>query len=300
MELSVEVSTAGEHSAKETGPLKGHLRVHAVEQEDQNALRGCHDVEDDEEEKSRSFAGDQNFDVTEDPRQTQRDENGDVDSELLLAIPLVRLRSSGEGFCDFSSDEEEKDGVDRNGDKTRDEDGSVVDPWVCDVAHCAGVSIVLKRSHNHNDDSRESPAHKVIPLLQLLSLTISLHDHLIEVVGNSRGPCKVGQQEVVGEESDNDAKRFGVSHPALVGDIHTSVPNRNTYTKVANELDGVCSNLLEDKEGETGEGAAQNGGHEGVDCNLRNHLTDFIDGVLPTARRHCLCLSGRLVSRGNI
>jgi len=110
-----------------------YLCVDAVEQENQNALSWCHDIEDDKEEKLGSFTGNEHFDVTKDPRKSERNENGDVDSELLFTISLIRLGSTSQSLRNFTTDKEEKNGVDGNSHQTRDEKCTIGNPRIENV-----------------------------------------------------------------------------------------------------------------------------------------------------------------------
>jgi len=92
-------------------PFRRHFLVHAVEQEDEEPLEGGSDGEEDEEDSDDDIFRDEEHKVTKDPRETNRDVNGDINSQLLLTISLVRFGGSGQSFVNFSTNEEEKDSV---------------------------------------------------------------------------------------------------------------------------------------------------------------------------------------------
>jgi len=108
--------------AKETGPFGGNLFVDAVEEPDEETLQGGEDGEEDLEDGDDVGVGHQEHQVSENPRETDGDVDGNVDAEFLLSIALVGLGGAGEGLVDFSTDEEEEDTVRRDDDEAGDEE----------------------------------------------------------------------------------------------------------------------------------------------------------------------------------
>jgi len=96
---------------EKTSPLGSNLLVHAVEQEDEESLKGSGDGEEDQEDGDDDIFRDEEHEVSKDPRQTDGDVDGDVDSEFLLSVALVGFGCSCEGLVDLSSNEEEEDSV---------------------------------------------------------------------------------------------------------------------------------------------------------------------------------------------
>jgi len=72
--------------------------------------------------------------VTEDPRKTNGDVDGNVDTELLLSVALIGLGCTRECFVDFTTNEEEKNSIGRDDNKSGDEEGQETEEIRVDVA----------------------------------------------------------------------------------------------------------------------------------------------------------------------
>jgi len=102
---------------------------------------------------------------------------------------------------DFSSDEEEKDSVggdnEEPGNEESQETGQVVSDPALSTITVGNGSILDSRSDTNAESQRKSPAEEMVPLFEELRLSVSSHDHLIEVEGDAERPAKVGNEEEV-------------------------------------------------------------------------------------------------------
>jgi len=104
---------------------------------------------------------------------------------------------------DFTANEEEQNAVGADDQKPRDEERQEASQIVRDPA-LLGIrgdnwSIFLSRSHTNNEASRQSPAKYVIVFLEELGFTVTTHDHLVEIEGDTKGPTEVRNEEEVHE-----------------------------------------------------------------------------------------------------
>jgi len=220
-------------ASKETGPLGGDLLVDAVEEPDEESLERGEDCEEDLEDGDDVGVGDEEHQVAKDPRETNGNVDRDVDSELLLSVALVGLGGSGEGLVDLSTDEEEEDTVGGDDDETGDEEAEEAeevagDPTLGIVGTGADRAVGLGGSRDDDEDGGEAPGEKVVPLLEKLGLAISSHDHLVEVERDTEGPTKVGYEEKVHHDGDEDATPFVRGYGVLVRSDEHGVPYNDT------------------------------------------------------------------------
>jgi len=127
--------------SEQTCPFRRHFLVNAVEQEDEEPLKGSGDGEEDQEDGDDDIFRDKEHEVSEDPRESDRDVDRNVDSKLLLSVSLIGFGSTSQRFMDFSSDEEEEDSVRGNDEESRDEEGQetsqvVGDPALSSISVC--------------------------------------------------------------------------------------------------------------------------------------------------------------------
>jgi len=181
---------------KEAGPFGSDFLVDAIEEEDEETLQGGEDGEKDLEDGDDVGVGHQEHEITEHPRETDGDVDGDVDSEFLLSIALIGFGGTGQGLVDFTTNEEEKDTVRRDDDETGDEEAKETeeiadDPALSLVGTSTDGTVGLGGSSDDDEDRWESPSEDVVPFLEQLGLAISAHDHLVEVEGNTECPTKV-------------------------------------------------------------------------------------------------------------
>lgn len=190
--------------------------------------------------------GDKEHHVTKDPWKTDGDENGDVHTELLLAVTLVWFWSSSQGLVNFTTDEEEENSIGRNDDQAGQEKAKKSKKSWRNVAHFSHISVGQRGSSSNTHKSREHPGEQMIPFLKELGLTITPNDHLIKVEGDTEGPAEISQEEVMdGNRSWNT--RPCVIDPRLKWDQEGCEANNDAYAEVQNELDGVGTNIAEDQ-----------------------------------------------------
>jgi len=120
--------------AEETSPFGSDLLVDAVEEEDEESLQRSEDGEEDLENGDDVCVGHQEHEVTEHPGETDRNIDGDIDAEFLLAIALVGFGGSGQGLVDFTTNEEEEDTVRGDDDETGDEEAQETEEIAGDPA----------------------------------------------------------------------------------------------------------------------------------------------------------------------
>lgn len=226
--------TAAWNLAKQLSPLAANLCVDAMGQEDEDALRGRHDRENNIKDQLRHRLWDGRLNVTKDPAGSDGDEDRQIDTEFLFAVLLVGLGGAGQSLLDLTTDQIEQDGIGREDDNTGHKERTKGHVGVENIASsrigtCGrNLPVVLEGSDDNNDDGRKSPSSKVVPLLKKMGLTITLHDHLVKVVRDAERPAEVAQQEIVRQESDNDAKRLIARDPRLVGNVEAGVSYTDT------------------------------------------------------------------------
>jgi len=93
-------------------------------EEDKDSLGRSDEREHNKENKLCHFLRNGRLNVTENPTASDRDENGQVNSEFLFSVTLIGFRGSGEGLLNLSSDQEEEDDIDCDNENTRNEEGS--------------------------------------------------------------------------------------------------------------------------------------------------------------------------------
>jgi len=108
--------------AEEAGPFRSDLLVQAIEDKDKHSLERSDDSEENKEDGDDDVLRHEEHQIAEDPREADRDEDREVDPELLLAIALVRLGGSRERLVDLADDEEEEDGVRADDEQAWDEE----------------------------------------------------------------------------------------------------------------------------------------------------------------------------------
>lgn len=86
----------------------------------------------------------------------------------------------------------------------------------------------------------------MVPLLQELRLSVSSHNHLVEVEGNAEGPAEVCDEHEVENNSNKNTSTGVRCNIASSSHDESEETNVNTNTKVANELDGISTNFFED------------------------------------------------------
>jgi len=265
--------------AQQASPFRRHFLVHTVEQEDKESLKRGKDGKEDEEDGDDDVFRDEEHEVTKDPRESDGDVNGDVDSEFLLTISLVRFRGSSERLVDLSSDEEEEDSVGRDDQQSRDEEGQesrqIVDDPALSLSSVRDGAVILSRSHTNAKAQRKSPRAKMIPFLEELGLSISSDDHLIEVEGDAERPAKVGNEEEVGEDSHRNTGSFVLRDRIFIGRNEGGETNNNTDTKITNELDRIRSNLGENEESdERHKGARDRNSEEDIGDDISKNVVN--------------------------
>jgi len=164
-------------------------------------LKGSGDGEEDQEDGDDNVLRNEEHEVTKDPRESNGDVDGHVDSQLLLSVSLVRLGGARKCLVDLSSDEEEEDSVGGDDEESGDEEGQetsqvVQDPALSSVSVCDGT-IFYCSTNTNTESQRESPTEEMVPLLEELRLSVSSHDHLVEIEGDAECPAEVCNEEEV-------------------------------------------------------------------------------------------------------
>jgi len=102
----------------------------------------------------------------------------------------------------------------------------------------------------------------VIPFLQQLGLSVSSHNHLVEVERNAESPAEVcDEHEVKNDSNKNTCSRIRCNVASSSHDEGEET-NVDTYTKVANKLDGISANFFEDQESNQSKSSSDNGDNE--------------------------------------
>ena len=78
-------------------------------------------------------------------------------------------------------------------------------------------------------------------LFQVLCLSVTSHNHLVEVEGDAERPQEVGDKVVVDKDSDSDAQSLIIVYIGLKCNQEGCKPDDNTYTEVHNELNRIGS-----------------------------------------------------------
>lgn len=221
--------------AEQSCPFTSDLLVHAVEEENESSLGWSGDREDNEEDRDDNFLWDKEHKITEDPGETDGDIDGDVDTELLLSVTLIRLGSSRKCFVDFTTNEEEKNSVGRDDDKSGDEESQEAKKIALNVAHVIllvvwnELSVLGSSTDSNTHSSSNSPASKMVPLLQQLSLSVSSHNHLVEIEGDTESPAEVCYEH----EVQNDSYKY--TSPVILCHIVTSRHDEGEETNTDTE-----------------------------------------------------------------
>jgi len=103
-----------------------------------------------------------------DPRQTNRNEDGDVDSELLAFLALIGLGCRRQCLVNLSRDEEEEDRIGGDDDQSRQEEECKDKDVVLHIAYSADISVVQEARNKFDTKDREAPAEEMVPLLERL------------------------------------------------------------------------------------------------------------------------------------
>jgi len=86
----------------------------------------------------------------------------------------------------------------------------------------------------------------VVPLLQELRFSVSSDNHLVEVEGNAEGPAEVCDEHEVENDGNKNTSTSIPCNIASSSHDESEETNVDTYTKVANKLDGIRTNFFED------------------------------------------------------
>jgi len=158
--------------SEKSRPFRGNLLVHAIEQEDKESLKRSGNGEEDQENGDDDVLRNEEHKVSEHPRESDGNVNGQIDSQFLLFVSLIGFGGSCEGFVNFSSDEEEEDSVGGDDEESRNEEGhetgKIVGNPALRRASSRNSSIILSRTHTNAESQRKSPREKMVPLLEEL------------------------------------------------------------------------------------------------------------------------------------
>lgn len=100
----------------------------------------------------------------------------------------------------FSSDEEEQNGVTRDNHETRNKEANKSNDSALDVACSSKISVLVKTTSKNNENSRNGPASNMVVFFQRTSLSVTSDNHLVEVERDTEGPQKVGQEVIVDKD----------------------------------------------------------------------------------------------------
>jgi len=135
-------TAAREADAKQATVACRNLLVHAVRQEDEEALKRRDDREHEEEDSRSDVVRNDVHQVAENPRQTNRDEDREVDAEFLLTVALIALWCAGQRLVNLAANEEEQNGIRRQDDEARQEEGQEASQIADNVAICVAIAII--------------------------------------------------------------------------------------------------------------------------------------------------------------
>jgi hypothetical protein len=138
----------------------------------------------------------------------------------------------------LATNEEEEDSVRRDNEQTRDKESQessqvVSDPALSTITVCDGT-ILNSRSDTNAKSQRKSPAENVIPFLKELRLSVSSHDHLIEVECNAESPAEIGNEEEVHKNGHRYARSFVLRDRIFIGCDESRETNNNTNAEITN------------------------------------------------------------------
>jgi len=94
----------------------------------------------------------------------------------------------------------------------------------------------------------------MIDLLNGLGISVPPHNHLVEVESHTECPEEVCKEEEVQQHGAGDTEDAVVE---VEGEVEEELCEEDAHTEVDNELDGVCSHLIEYHKGEYCGGASK-------------------------------------------
>jgi len=72
--------------------------------------------------------------------------------------------------------------------------------------HSSSIAIALEASYKDQAEDRDTPRSKVIPFFEGFWFSVSSHDHLIEIEGDTEGPAEVCEEEAVHSKPCDEAQ----------------------------------------------------------------------------------------------
>lgn len=117
----------------------------------------------------------------------------------------------------LSSNEKEQDGVRRDDNQSWDEETQEPYKRALDVAGASSVSVFIETSSKCAEYHWDSPTCDMVILFKTLMLSVSSHNHLVEVESNAEGPQEICQKIVMHEDGDNNARSGMIDYPLLEG-----------------------------------------------------------------------------------
>jgi len=208
-------SAAGEAASEKALPLVAHFLVEAVGDKDKESLEWGDQGHKDKQDDIQDINLRQNcIEEGKEPGQTDGYEDGHKHTELFAVLTLFGLRSLGERAVDLRRDEKEEDSVDANEDEARQEKQAENEHGVADIARSVdggSQAIFVHRACDDDCNARDAPADQMVKLLQLASARIALHNHLVEIEGDTAAPNEVGQKEVMYDSAKRCTKN-GLRH----------------------------------------------------------------------------------------
>lgn len=96
----------------------------------------------------------------------------------------------------------------------------------------------------------------MVNLFQRFSITVSPHNHLVEIKGNAEGPNEIGNEEKVEDHGAWDTER-GIIH--IEGEVEEDLGKENACTEVDNEFDRIGAHVGEDNKCDDSAEASKHG-----------------------------------------
>jgi hypothetical protein len=186
---------------------------------------------------------DKHHDESEDPGETDRDEDGEIHPHLLPLLLLVRLGGALERVVDFARDEEEDDRIGTHDDKSWEEEAEENGEPGVHVTISSAIPIIFGSSNSKHNKQWNEPSNQMVNLFQRFSITVSPHNHLVEIKCDAEGPNEIGNEEVV-ENHGTWYAEDTIVH--VEGEVEEDLCKENTCTQVDNEFDWVGTHVGED------------------------------------------------------
>jgi hypothetical protein len=110
------------------------------------------------------------------------------------------------------------------------------------------ITVTISTTYYDTKSSGNTPATKMIPLLEELRFSVSSYDHLVEVEGNAESPTEIGDEHKMQNNCHENTRPCITSNPTSSSENESKETNTNSHAEITNELNRVSTDVFEEQE----------------------------------------------------